>query len=258
MTDNRTGFIQTVRRALDLDPASAENRRTRLFPSGLSDAAKTALQRIRSRTEKDRHLLLERLMEQAVPLNLQVMPVEDLTGAARHIADLVRDRSPEWGEEKSVIRWAHPLVDALDLESALAEQHVPVHSTAMFPDADLFEQKQAIRDHTIASFVGVTAADFCLADTATIVMKTRPNQGRAVSLVPAVHVAVLTLDQMLESLTELYAILEHDRVEHKNGLTHHMVFISGPSKTADIELTMVHGAHGPREMHLVVVRNAAF
>ncbi len=73
------------------------------------------------------------------------------------------------------------------------------------------------------------------------------------SLVPAVHVAVLTLDQMLANLTELYALLEQDRIAHKNGLTHHMVFISGPSKTADIELTMVHGAHGPREMHLVVV-----
>jgi L-lactate dehydrogenase complex protein LldG len=258
MTDNRTEFVQTVRRALDLDPASARKRYTRLFPSGLSDEAKEVLQKLQSRTEEDRQSLLERLMEQAVPLNLKVAPVENLPGAARYIADLVRDRSPEWGENKSVIRWAHPLVDALDLESALADQQVPVHTTAIFPDADLLKQKQAIRAHNIASFVGVTAADFCLADTATIVMKTRPDQGRAVSLVPAVHVAVLTLDQMLESLTELYAILEQDRIAHKNGLTHHMVFISGPSKTADIELTMVHGAHGPKEMHLVVVRKAAF
>jgi L-lactate dehydrogenase complex protein LldG len=258
MTDNRTRFVETVRRALDLEPASAEDRRSRLFPSVLSDETKAVLQKIRSRTEKHRHFLLERLMEQAVPLNLQVTPVENLPEAARYIADLVRDRTPEWGEKKSLIRWAHPLVDALDLESALADQQVPVHTTAMFPDADLSEQKQAVRNQTIASFMGITSADFCLADTATIVMRTRPNQGRAVSLVPAVHVAVLALDQMLESLTELYAILEHDRIEHKNGLTHHMVFISGPSKTADIELTMVHGAHGPREMHLVVVRNAAF
>jgi L-lactate dehydrogenase complex protein LldG len=253
MTDHRTEFIQTIRQALDLDPASAGKRRAALFPSSLNDRAKGVLQKIRSRTETDRHLLVERLMEQAVPLNLKVTSVEALPGAARYIADLVRDRSPEWGESKSVIRWAHPLVDALDLESALADQQVPVHTTAMTPEMDLSQQKQAIRAHTIASFLGVTAADFCLADTATIVMKTRPDQGRAVSLVPAVHVAVLTLDQMLENLTELYAILEQDRIEHRYELTHHMVFISGPSKTADIELTMVHGAHGPREMHLVVV-----
>lgn len=245
MTDHRTEFIQTVREALALDPASAENRRARLFPSGLSDEAKRILQMIRARTDKDRHLLLERLMEQAVPLNLKVTPVENLPGAAGYIADLIRDRSPEWGENKSVIRWAHPLVDALDLESVLAEQQVPVHTSALDPEADLFQKKQTIRAHTITSFVGVTAADFCLADTATIVMKTRPDQGRAVSLVPAVHVAVLTLDQMLANLTELYTLLEQDRIEHETGLTHHMVFISGPSKTADIELIMVTGPTAP-------------
>ncbi len=253
MTNHGTGFIQTVRKALALDPAEAENRRARLFPSDLGDEAKEILKTIRARTDKDRHLLLERLKAQAVPLNLKVASVENLPGAAGYIAELIRDRSPEWGESKSVIRWAHPLVDALDLESALADQQIPVYTTAMNPDADLSKHKKAIRAHTIASFVGVTAADFCLADTATIVMRTRPDQGRAVSLVPAVHVAVLTLDQMLANLTELYALLEQDRIAHKNGLTHHMVFISGPSKTADIELTMVHGAHGPREMHLVVV-----
>ncbi|HKJ97423.1 MAG TPA: lactate utilization protein, partial [Desulfotignum sp.] len=151
-------------------------------------------------------------------------------------------------------RWSHPLLDALDLESVLADQDIPVHTTAMDSHADLKGQRQVIRENTIASFMGITAADYCVADTATIVMKTHPHQGRAVSLVPAVHVAVITLDQILANLAELYAVLDDEKNTPEKGLTHHMVFISGPSKTADIELTMVHGAHGPKEMYIFVIR----
>jgi L-lactate dehydrogenase complex protein LldG len=50
----------------------------------------------------------------------------------------------------------------------------------------------------------------------------------------------------------LYALLSFDPDVHREGLTNCMTFISGPSKTADVEATMVHGAHGPREVHLIV------
>ena len=103
----------------------------------------------------------------------------------------------------------------------------------------------------IQSYIGVTAADFCIADTATLVMRTRPGQARSVSLVPSVHVAVISLDQILEDLAELYYRLKWDPRE--KDLTNAMTFISGPSKTADIELVMVHGAHGPREVTVVVI-----
>ncbi|MGD9972421.1 MAG: LUD domain-containing protein [Desulfatirhabdiaceae bacterium] len=72
-------------------------------------------------------------------------------------------------------------------------------------------------------------------------------------LVPSIHVAVIRLEQLLADLKELYALLRWDAGQQAEGLTHHMVMISGPSKTADIELVMVHGAHGPREVHLVVI-----
>ncbi len=253
--NHRASFINTVRQSLgpDIDPADV--RRTRIFPKTSSTDSTALLQEVQSRPPQDREKLLARLMDQAVPLNLHVTPVEDLKDAARHIAALAGEKKPEWGSDKALIRWSHPLLDALDLESVLAEQHIPVHTTAMDSHADLQRQKKSIRKNTIASFMGITAADYCLADTATIVMKTRPHQGRAVSLVPSIHVAVLKQDQLLTNLTELYTILDFEKKEQKQGLTHHMVFISGPSKTADIELIMVHGAHGPKEMHLFVVRS---
>ena len=92
-----------------------------------------------------------------------------------------------------------------------------------------------------------------MADSATMVMRTRSGQARTVSLLPSIHVAVIEFGQIIADLKELYALLKWDPHTCKEGLTNCMTFISGPSKTADIEATMVHGAHGPREVHLFVV-----
>jgi L-lactate dehydrogenase complex protein LldG len=147
-----------------------------------------------------------------------------------------------------VVAWDHPLVERLDLPTALSEQNVPlfVSESRAFADED-------IRQQVIDAYIGVTAADFCMADTATLVMRTRPGQVRTVSLVPAIHMAVITLDQIIADLKELYALLRWDPHERREGLTNCLTFISGPSKTADIEATMVHGAHGPREVYLFVI-----
>lgn len=255
MTQNhRASFINRVRQSLGPDIGPADVRQARIFPQTSDAVTQNLLQAVQSRTPQERETLLTVLMDQALPLNLHVTSVADPAEAAQQIAALVRRKNPEWGEKKALIRWSHPLLDALDLESVLADQDIPVHTTAMDSHADLKGQRQVIRENTIASFMGITAADYCVADTATIVMKTHPHQGRAVSLVPAVHVAVITLDQILTSLAELYAVLDDEKNTPEKGLTHHMVFISGPSKTADIELTMVHGAHGPKEMHIFVIR----
>jgi L-lactate dehydrogenase complex protein LldG len=54
-------------------------------------------------------------------------------------------------------------------------------------------------------------------------------------------------------MKELFALLRWDERFQAEGLSNYMSFISGPSKTADIEATMVHGAHGPREVHLIIL-----
>jgi L-lactate dehydrogenase complex protein LldG len=114
-------------------------------------------------------------------------------------------------------------------------------------------ERERQRADIIASFIGVTTADFCLADTATLVMRNRPGQPRSVALVPSIHIGLITLDQVLADTKELFALLRWDERFRQEGLSNYMSFISGPSKTADIEAVMVHGAHGPREVHLFVI-----
>jgi L-lactate dehydrogenase complex protein LldG len=153
--------------------------------------------------------------------------------------------------------WRHPLIERLNLTEALADQNVPVH-VAKIDNSEpggisTDNAREQLRQNVIDSYIGITSADFCMADTASLVMRTRPGQARSVSLVPSIHIGVIYLDQIIRDLKELYALLSFDPKVSKEGLTNCMTFISGPSKTADVEATMVHGAHGPREVYVYVI-----
>jgi L-lactate dehydrogenase complex protein LldG len=247
-TASQEEFIHKIKIALG-KPIAESQRNVDFFKSDMSDETRGILEHIKNRTPEERKKLLATLIEAAGPINLKVISCEDINSVTAAIADLVRDKDPEWGAKKSVVAWQHPLIENLNLPEALSPQDVTVFFT------DLKETESGnLRQHVIDSYIGITAADFCMADSATMVMRTRPGQARSVSLVPSIHVAVIELNQIIADLKELYALLKWDPQESKEGLTNCMTFISGPSKTADIEATMVHGAHGPRQVHVYVIK----
>lgn len=259
MQTNQDAFIQTLRTSLGKGAQDTEARRAAIFTrknQDRPDSQAALVDTIKARGRDEQLKLLDCLIEEGKPLNLTVVPVKDTAAASTAMAQLVADTLPEWGDKKSLVQWDHPLVQALDLEAALRDQNVPV-STAAYTGTENSDREKAdkradIRQKVIDAYMGVTSADYCLADTATLVMKSRPNEARSVSLLPSIHVGVIRLEQILFDLKELYALLKWDP-DNKNQLPHHMVFVSGPSKTADIELVMVHGAHGPRALTLYVI-----
>jgi len=241
-------FIMTLKKALgkSSDPALPE-----LFGTRPSDS-QARLNAYTHKSESAQKALLDLFMNQAKPLNLSVIPMENasLTGIA--IQKLVQETTPEWGTQKSIIAWDHPLIAQLNLETLLAQDPVTFFTTKATAQPDGQERKK-FREHLLPSYMGITSADFCVAESATLVMRAWPGQPRSVSLVPSIHIAVIKIDQIMENLTELYFRLKWDPKEKKQGLTNSMTFISGPSKTGDIELVMVDGAHGPRQMVVYVI-----
>jgi len=95
---------------------------------------------------------------------------------------------------------------------------------------------------------GITSADYALSDTGTLVMIASPDDARLISLLPPVHIAVLPVERLLSGLDELYTLVP----KPADG-TSSMVFITGPSRTADIEQLLVRGVHGPGEIHVIIV-----
>lgn len=248
MNNNQQNFINTIQRALGRSSSSAP---AEIFGTPPEDVDKQ-LNAYTNKSKVDRMGLLELFVEQAKLLQINVTRVGNLTEARRSIRELVLNTQPEWGDKKSIIAWHHPLIEQLDLQKALRKDGVDVFST-MVSDKPNAEEREKVRAEIIQSYIGITSADFCIAPSATLVMRTRPNQPRAVSLVPSIHVAVIKTNQIIESLKELYFRFKWDQNEKKQGLTNCLTFISGPSKTADIELQMVFGAHGPRQLYVYVI-----
>ncbi len=250
---NQERFIANIKRALQnrsavaptlADEAGGRSPLWQKAPGG-PQAPRNHAQRLQ---------LLDRLIVKAAPINLQVKPVADVGAAAAAIARLVAETSPEWGDKKSVVAWSHPLIQRLKLHEALARQGVALDTIGIGnPQKASPAERQSIRRLVSEAYIGVTSADYCVAETGTLVIKNRLNQPRAVSLMPSIHVAVIDLKQLVLDLKELYARLQQDMDTTEEGLTNCMTFISGPSKTGDIEFVMVHGAHGPRALHVVVI-----
>jgi L-lactate dehydrogenase complex protein LldG len=105
-----------------------------------------------------------------------------------------------------------------------------------------------LQERCAAVKVGITSADYALADTGSLVMLSSAQEARLISLLPPEHIAVVPLERMLTGLDELFTVLPRP-AEH----TSSMVLITGPSRTADIEQILVRGAHGPGQVLAILV-----
>jgi L-lactate dehydrogenase complex protein LldG len=97
----------------------------------------------------------------------------------------------------------------------------------------------------------VTAATCGVADSGTIILHHSPAEGRRVlTLLPDWHLCILRASQVVETLPEYF-----DRCQQSPGSPALVTTISGPSATADIEMTRIKGVHGPRFLHVILVRD---
>ena len=95
--------------------------------------------------------------------------------------------------------------------------------------------------------VGITTAQAAIVETGTLVLDSATERNRLVSLVPPVHIAIVDASSIFQTLGEALAFI------HQNGdVSPAVTFITGPSRTADIELTLAIGVHGPQELHVIV------
>ena len=107
--------------------------------------------------------------------------------------------------------------------------------------------REELRSLCATADIGITSADYALADTGTLVMLASPQEARLVSLLPPAHIAVVPRDRILTGLDELFTL-----VPLPASATSSMVLITGPSRTADIEQILVRGVHGPGLITVII------
>ena len=114
-------------------------------------------------------------------------------------------------------------------------------------DASTEAWKTALFDKIDAS---ITVAVAAIADTGSLVLIPGPHEPRSLSLVPPVHVALLRASTLYSSLPAAMAALEPQANMPTN-----LLLVTGPSKTADIQQTLAYGAHGPKELVIVLIND---
>ena len=110
------------------------------------------------------------------------------------------------------------------------------------------EERRTMLTYLAQAKIGITGADGGLADTGSLVLLSGQGRSRIASLLPPVHVALLSKQRLHSSFI---ALLSRDR--NIVTLGSNLVLITGPSRTADIEMTLTKGVHGPRELHIILI-----
>jgi len=168
--------------------------------------------------------------------------VADFAAAGHQLHQLLAEAGA-----KSAVCWQHELLDRLGLADLLAAPGVALFDYARLAAMPADERRQTL----LSCDVGITSCDCAIAETGTLMMCSRFGQERVASLLPPMHIAVVERQQIVPDLIDAFRLLEDRGLDQ---LPSNVTWITGPSKTGDIELQLTTGVHGPGKWRVIVVQ----
>lgn len=180
--------------------------------------------------EEERKALIDRFIEEVSRVSGKARVITGEDGIRDAVIGLVDERGFH-----SFSMWESGLLSRLNLRRVLESRRLRPVS----PDK---------KEEMAGADIGITEADFAIADTGTLVLIAKERQPRSVSLIPPIHIVVLDSRRIVRSIHDLFAVIEPINKDSTSCMT----FITGPSRTADIELNLTLGVHGPRELFVLI------
>jgi L-lactate dehydrogenase complex protein LldG len=188
----------------------------------------------------DREGMIESFTLELSKLSGFVHRVASAVEAVTQVRALVAERGAD-----RVLAWDDAWLQPAGIGAALQRDGIALESCAL----PATPAERAVRLQELDPvLVGLTGAHAALADTGSIVVVSGPGRGRIASLLPPTHIAVIRAEQLYPSLGPFLAA-SPDVVE----VGANTVVITGPSRTGDIEGTLVLGVHGPGDLHVVLI-----
>ncbi len=177
---------------------------------------------------------------------------------------------PQWDDDPverfvSKLRAVAATVDAVNtaadvaksIASFLRENDLPP-AVVLAPDDRLNaypwpdDLKISRRNVTPDDVTSITTAEAGVIETGSLVLRSSPKSPTGMNFLPENHIVILHQDQLVRNLEDGWA----SALEFSGGIPRTVNFITGPSKTADVEQTIEYGAHGPRRLHVVLLAGA--
>jgi L-lactate dehydrogenase complex protein LldG len=246
----RQEFLESVRQALGREAGPPDELYHRLEQT-LPDLEAQAGE-IRRRVAENGAALLDRLAEVASLRGWRVYRSSNPEEAVEYIGT-VAQRLP--GDR--VVRSDQEVFHQLPVDVALTGRGLSItvmaNSLQQPHDEERIPISRKHREEAAAAGLGITGADYAVAETGSVILLPRRGISRLVSLLPPVHIALVRPQDLLESLDDLFLLRRLDYHRHGGEMGSYLNFITGPSRTGDIEQTLIEGVHGPGEVHMVLL-----
>ncbi len=185
--------------------------------------------------------LLERFTREVTSLQGAVHVTSGDDAARTAVIDLLAQH-----KATRVIAWDFEHIPVEGLASAISDANIEIIHPETRDDMRL-ERLTAAE----GAQVSITGADAAAATTGTLIFTTAPGRGRIPTILAPVHIAVITLDQLVTRVEDWIKTLRADDL-HTVRERANFCFVSGPSRTGDIEMELILGVHGPGVLHVIV------
>ena len=181
-----------------------------------------------------------RFLEELEALGGHGVRVASMEEAREYVLSVVRER-----ESKLLVRWDVEELETLGADEPLAEAGVEV---VVWRDLEDFREVAGKAD------VGLSTAEWAVAETGTLVLESGPGMGRSVTLLPPTYVAVVPVEKILRTVPEaIEKYAEGGAAGGAEGLPANVCLHTGPSRSGDIEMSLFVGMHGPGDVHVILV-----
>jgi L-lactate dehydrogenase complex protein LldG len=175
-----------------------------------------------------------RFLEELDALGGHGQRVASVEEARDYVVSLVRER-----DAKLLVRWDVEELERLGVDELLEGAGVEV---ALWRDLEDFREVAAGAD------LGLSTAEWAIAETGSLVLTSGPGRGRTVTLLPQTYVAVISTESVLRTVPEAI-----EKYAGNGGLPANVCFHTGPSRSGDIEMSLTIGVHGPGDVHVILV-----
>jgi L-lactate dehydrogenase complex protein LldG len=196
------------------------------------------------RLNENRSARLDQLAESAAQGGWNVHRVGDAEDAVGYIDSLLGSLNVA-----NAVRSNQAVFDRVPLDSSIENNGRSLTVVSQGPS----NSRESLRQKIVEADIGITGVDYAIAETGSVILVPRKGLSRLVSLVPPVHVALVQPEEVIDTLDDLFLLRRLNFLENSGDMGSYLNFITGPSRTADIEQTLVVGVHGPKEVHLILL-----
>ena len=223
---------------------SREETLTRIRQSlqtGVLPAAVNRLEYVTPFPEVDHVTLLTSFVREAQAAGSEIYQPATHEDVLEVLTDLVKQAGQQ------AITWADEDLPIKDIREVLFRAGVTRHVPDLARDPLMRRQQWHNLDNVR---VGITGALGGLADTGSIIVASGRHRSRAASLLPETHIALLPSDRLYPTMQAFFAASSAQELTENAS---NLVFITGPSRTADIEMIITRGVHGPKRLCIVLL-----